>query len=36
MFMKNCWQVAAFGREIVPGRMLTRKIVDQSLVLFRT
>ncbi len=35
MFMKNCWQVAAFGREIVPGRMLTRKIVDQQLVLFR-
>src|SRR5207237_5783962 len=24
-----------FGREIVPGRMLTRKIVDQQLVLFR-
>ena len=35
MFMKNCWQVAAFGREIVPGRMLTRRIVDQPLVLFR-
>ena len=35
MFMKNCWQVAAFSREVVPGRMLPRRLLDQPLVLFR-
>ena len=35
MFMKNCWQAAAFSREVVPGRMLARRILDQPLVLFR-
>jgi S-(hydroxymethyl)glutathione dehydrogenase/alcohol dehydrogenase len=25
-FLRNCWQVAACSREIVPGRMLARRI----------
>jgi len=35
-FLLNCWQVAAYRREIVPGRMLSRRIANEPLVLFRT
>ena len=35
MFMRNCWQVIAFSREIVPGRMLSRRVLDEPMVLFR-
>jgi len=35
-FLLNCWQVAAYRREIVPGRMLPRRIANEPLVLFRT
>ena len=34
-FLLNCWQVAAYSREVVPGRMLARRIANEPLVLFR-
>ena len=35
MFLRNCWQVAAFATEVIAGRMLARKIAGESLVFFR-
>ena len=35
MFMKNCWQVAAFGREIVAGQLFSRKICGDAVVFYR-
>ncbi|HSF46861.1 MAG TPA: aromatic ring-hydroxylating dioxygenase subunit alpha [Burkholderiales bacterium] len=35
MYLRNCWQVAAFGTEIIAGQMLARKICDEPLVFFR-
>ena len=35
MYLRNVWQVAAFAREIVPGRLLARKICSEPIVLFR-
>ncbi|MGH6769406.1 MAG: Rieske 2Fe-2S domain-containing protein [Xanthobacteraceae bacterium] len=35
MFLKNCWQVIAFGKEIV-GTPLARTICEEKVVLFRT
>jgi vanillate O-demethylase monooxygenase subunit len=35
-FLRNCWQVAAYSREIIAGRMLTRRIANEPLLLFRT
>ena len=36
LFLRNCWQVAAFSSEIIGGRLLARTILDERLVLFRT
>ena len=35
MFMKNCWQVAAFGREVVAGQLFPRKICGDAVVFYR-
>jgi len=35
MYLKDCWQVAAYSREIVPGRMLARTLCGVPLILFR-
>jgi phenylpropionate dioxygenase-like ring-hydroxylating dioxygenase large terminal subunit len=36
MYLNNCWQVAAFSREIVAGRMLSRRLLKEPVVLWRT
>jgi len=36
MFIKNCWQVAAFSTEVVGGRLFARKILDEPIVFFRS
>jgi phenylpropionate dioxygenase-like ring-hydroxylating dioxygenase large terminal subunit len=35
MFLRNVWQVAAYGKEIVPGRLLARRICNEPIVMFR-
>jgi phenylpropionate dioxygenase-like ring-hydroxylating dioxygenase large terminal subunit len=35
MFMKNCWQVAAFSTEIVPGQLLPRTLCGEPVVIYR-
>ena len=35
MFMKNCWQVAAYGREVVAGHLFPRRICGDSVVFYR-
>ncbi len=35
-FLRNCWQVAAYGREVIAGRIMTRRIANEPLILFRT
>jgi phenylpropionate dioxygenase-like ring-hydroxylating dioxygenase large terminal subunit len=35
MFMRNCWQVAAFGREVVAGQLFPRKICGDAVVFYR-
>jgi sensor domain CHASE-containing protein len=35
-FLSNCWQVAAYGREVIAGRIITRRIASEPLILFRT
>ena len=30
--MRNCWQVAAFGREVVAGQLFPRKICGDAVV----
>jgi phenylpropionate dioxygenase-like ring-hydroxylating dioxygenase large terminal subunit len=35
MWLRNVWQVAAFGKEIIPGQLFARKICDEDLVFFR-
>jgi vanillate O-demethylase monooxygenase subunit len=35
MYLRNCWQVAAFSTEIVPGQLLPRTICDKPIVFFR-
>jgi vanillate O-demethylase monooxygenase subunit len=34
-FLRNCWQVAAFPAEIVPGRLLRRRLLGEWLVFYR-
>jgi phenylpropionate dioxygenase-like ring-hydroxylating dioxygenase large terminal subunit len=34
-FLKNCWQVAAYGREIVAGRILARRIANEAIIFYR-
>jgi phenylpropionate dioxygenase-like ring-hydroxylating dioxygenase large terminal subunit len=34
-FLSNCWQVAAFPAEIVPGQMLRRRLLGEWLVFYR-
>ncbi len=36
MWVRNAWYVAAWDREIEPGRIAARTIIDQPLVLYRT
>ncbi len=36
MFLTNCWYVAAWPSEILSGAMLTRRILDQPVLLYRT
>ena len=35
MFMKNCWQVAAYGREVVAGHLFPRRICGDAVVFYR-
>ena len=35
-YLRNCWQVAAFPEEIVPGRLLRRRLLDEAVVFYRT
>ena len=35
MFMKNCWYVAAYDRELEDGGPLGRKLLDEPVVIFR-
>ncbi|CAG0952483.1 vanillate monooxygenase [Burkholderiales bacterium] len=35
MWMRNCWQVAAFTHEVVGGQLLARRICDDALVIYR-
>jgi vanillate O-demethylase monooxygenase subunit len=35
-FLRNCWQVVAYGREVIAGRIMTRRIANEPLILFRT
>jgi vanillate O-demethylase monooxygenase subunit len=35
MWLRNCWQVAAFTREIVGGQLFARRICDEPVVLYR-
>jgi phenylpropionate dioxygenase-like ring-hydroxylating dioxygenase large terminal subunit len=35
MWLRNCWQVAAFASEVIGGQLLARRICDESVVLFR-
>jgi phenylpropionate dioxygenase-like ring-hydroxylating dioxygenase large terminal subunit len=35
MWMRNCWQVAAFSTEVIGGQLLARRICDEPLVLYR-
>ncbi len=35
MWLRNCWQVAAFTREVIGGHLLARRICDDPLVLYR-
>jgi len=35
MWLRNCWQVAAFAHEVIGGQLLARRICDEALVLFR-
>jgi phenylpropionate dioxygenase-like ring-hydroxylating dioxygenase large terminal subunit len=35
MWMKNCWQVAAFTHEVIGGQLLARRICDEALVIYR-
>lgn len=36
MWMRNCWQAAAFTREVIGGQLLARRICDQPLVIYRS
>lgn len=36
MFLRNCWQVAAFSGEIISGEVLARTICNEPLVFYRT
>jgi vanillate O-demethylase monooxygenase subunit len=36
MWVRNAWYVAAWDREIEPGRIVSRTVIDQPLVLYRT
>ena len=35
MWMKNCWQAAAFTQEVIGGQLLARRICDEALVIYR-
>ena len=35
MYMRNCWQVAAFSAEIISGRLFARKLLDEAVVFYR-
>jgi vanillate O-demethylase monooxygenase subunit len=35
MWMRNCWQVAAFSHEVAGGRLLARRICGDDIVLYR-
>jgi phenylpropionate dioxygenase-like ring-hydroxylating dioxygenase large terminal subunit len=35
MFLKNCWYVAALDRELIDGRLLSRMLLGQQVLLFR-
>ena len=35
MFLKNCWYVAAYDRELEDGGPLGRKLLDEPVVIFR-
>jgi phenylpropionate dioxygenase-like ring-hydroxylating dioxygenase large terminal subunit len=35
MWLRNCWQVAAFSTEIIGGQLMPRRILDEPLVFFR-
>jgi vanillate O-demethylase monooxygenase subunit len=35
MWMRNCWQVAAFTQEVIGGQLLARRICDEGLVIYR-
>jgi vanillate O-demethylase monooxygenase subunit len=36
MWLSNCWQVAAFSREVVGGQLFARTICDEPVVLYRS
>jgi vanillate O-demethylase monooxygenase subunit len=35
MWLRNCWQVAAFSTEIIAGKLMPRRIVDEAIVFYR-
>jgi len=35
MWLRNCWQVAAFTTEVIGGELFPRRILDERLVFFR-
>lgn len=36
MYLRNCWYVAAFSHEVASGQPLSRTLLDERVVLFRT
>lgn len=36
MFLRNCWQVAAFSGEVISGELLARTLINEPLVFYRT
>ena len=36
MFLKNIWHVAAWAEQVVQGELVSRTILDEPVVLFRT
>lgn len=36
MWVRNAWYVAAWDREVEPGKILARTVIDQPLVIYRT
>ena len=36
MFLKNCWYVAALDHELIDGKLLSRMLLGEHVLLYRT